>query len=234
MKKVRKTATIVSLLVLFCINVYGSQNTSITSFNKAKKILKKKIYKDNKFKKAFYSNCSYSWEKYTFESGKTRWKEVVNKESCGYIPRTKSNRANFIEYEHIVPAHAFGHSLPCWKEGGRKNCRKVSNKFRLMESDIMNLVPAIGELNADRSNYTFTILEGEPRKYGSVDFEVDFKKRKVEPREEIRGQIARTYLYFAKNYGLKISKKQKQLFKSWNNMYPMTDLERSKKMCLLR
>jgi deoxyribonuclease-1 len=89
-----------------------------------------------------------------------------------------------------------------------------------MEADLYNLVPAIGELNADRSNFTFTELVGEPRKYGKVDFEVDFKMRKVEPRNEIKGQIARTYFYFHKTYNLPISKKQLQLFNAWNKQYP--------------
>jgi deoxyribonuclease-1 len=114
----------------------------------------------------------------------------------------------------------------CWRKGdekcvkrngksykGRRCCSKVSKKFKLMESDIYNLVPAIGEINADRSNFTFTELPGEPRNYGDVDFEVNFKARKVEPRDEVKGQISRTYFYFKKEYGLRISEKQMKLFK---------------------
>ena len=89
-----------------------------------------------------------------------------------------------------------------------------------------NLVPAIGELNGDRSNFSFTQLSGEPRRYGKVNFEVDFKDKKVEPPEFSKGQIARTYLYFKKTYDLSISKKQLKLYKVWNKQYPMTDKER--------
>ncbi|KAB7884890.1 endonuclease I [Poseidonibacter ostreae] len=224
--KLNTIATITILIGLFS-TLYGSGNETISSFSKAKKTLNKKVYNKKDLRYAFYSNCKYNNEKYTYKSGKKRWKLVVDKQSCGYIPRTKSKRANFIEYEHIVPAHAFGHNLTCWNKGndscyskkkdkhykGRKCCSKVSKQFKLMQADIYNLVPAIGELNADRSNFTFTELNGEPRKYGEVNFEIDFKARKVEPPEYSKGQIARTYLYFKKTYNLPISKKQMKLFR---------------------
>lgn len=94
-----------------------------------------------------------------------------------------------------------------------------------MESDLHNLVPAIGEINGDRSNYSFAMLEGEVRRYGSCDFEVDFKARKVEPAPRIRGDIARTYFYMRKQYGLKISKKQSQLFEAWSKLDPVDEWE---------
>lgn len=40
-----------------------------------------------------------------------------------------------------MPAHNFGKHLPCWKNGGRKGCRK-DKTFKAMESDMHNLVPA--------------------------------------------------------------------------------------------
>jgi len=94
-----------------------------------------------------------------------------------------------------------------------------------MEADLHNLVPAIGEANGDRSNYSFAMLEGEPRAYGSCDFEVNFKARKAEPAPEVRGNIARTYFYMRDQYGLKISKKQTQLFHAWSKLDPVDDWE---------
>ena len=238
--KFKTIATITILIGLFS-TLYGSGNETISSFSKAKKTLNKKVYNEKDLKYAFYSNCKYNSEKYTSKSGKQKMKLVVDKQSCGYIPRTKSKRANFIEYEHIVPAHAFGHNLTCWNEGndkcyskkkgkyykGRKCCNKVNKQFKLMQADIYNLVPAIGEINGDRSNFTFTELSGEPRVYGDVNFEVDFKARKAEPPEYTKGQIARTYLYFHKTYNLSISKKQMKLYKVWDKQYPITDSEKN-------
>ena len=94
-----------------------------------------------------------------------------------------------------------------------------------MEGDLHNLQPAIGELNADRSNYRFSMLGGEPRNYGACDFEVDFKERKAEPPPNVRGDIARTQFYMADRYGLKLSKQQKRLLQTWDSSDPIDNWE---------
>ncbi len=230
---------LVATLLIGILQANG--NTRISSFSKAKKILKNKIYTTDNLKIGIYSNCSYESKQIKTKKGKTKYKLVVDKQSCNYIPRkSKNKRSNYIEWEHIVPAHAFGHALTCWNKGnnrcyskkkdklykGRRCCSKVSKQFKLMQADMFNLAPAIGELNADRSNYTLTMIDGEPRRYVAVDFEVNTKARKVEPPEFSRGQIARTYMYFKKTYNLSISKKQMKLYKVWNKQYPMTDKEK--------
>ena len=230
------TKILITFFLLIGI-LQANGNTKILSFSKAKKILQNKIYNTKDLQIAFYSKCTYESKKINA----SKYKLVVNKESCDYTPRTKSKRAHYIEWEHIVPAHAFGHNLSCWNNGndictqksnnkpykGRKCCNKVSKEFQLMQADMYNLVPAIGEINGDRNNFSFTELSGEPRIYGKIDFEVDFKTRKVEPPEYAKGQIARTYLYFKKTYNLPISKKQMQLYNAWNTQYPITDKEKS-------
>jgi deoxyribonuclease I len=44
-----------------------------------------------------------------------------------------------------------------------------------------------------RSNYSMAMIEGEQRQFGACDVEI--AERKIEPRPEIRGDIARIYLY---------------------------------------
>ena len=123
-----------------------------------------------------------------------------------------------------MPAWEFGHQLQCWQNGGRKACKK-NPRFKRMEADLHNLVPAIGEVNGDRSNFGFTQLSGEPRVYGQCDMEVDFKRRKVEPVEHRRGDIARTYFYMRDQYGVRISRKQEQLFNAWAKLDPVDQWE---------
>ncbi len=41
-----------------------------------------------------------------------------------------------------------------------------------MEAVLHNLAPSVGELNGDRSNHPYGIVEDEPREYGACDFEV--------------------------------------------------------------
>lgn len=196
------------LLILILLFSSYSYAEHPSSFGKAKRILKE-VYADHK--RSFYCGCDY------IHQGK---KLVPVHESCGFNPRKNAKRAARIEWEHVMPAWAFGHQMQCWQSGGRKACKKNA-KFALMEADLHNLVPAIGEVNGDRSNYRFAQLSGEPRVYGNCDMEVNFKARKVEPTESVRGDIARTYFYMRDRYGVKLSKKQTQLFNAWAKNDPV-------------
>ena len=91
-----------------------------------------------------------------------------------------------------------------------------------MEADLQNLVPAVGELNGDRSNFRFAEIPGEARVYGACDFEVDRKNRTAEPPPGRRGDIARTYLYmhYAWKGALPLTKAQIERFRKWHKADP--------------
>lgn len=197
------------------------------SFSKAKKQMKQ-VYFDNQF--TFYCNCIYDYKK---EKG--REKMVVYNDSCGYKPRKNKKRGETIEWEHIMPAYRFASGLQCWNEKicvdkngksykGRKCCEKVDKKFRIMQADMYNLVPSVGELNGDRSNYSYGIIDGEARLYGECDFEVSGKK--AEPKEDIRGDIARTYFYMEETYNIELTNEERQLFIMWNKLDNISQWEK--------
>lgn len=204
-----------------------SSNLHAMSFSTAKKKLET-IY--NNKTSTFYCGCELEWD---MNEGKLQ----PNFSSCGYTPRNQLTskgkiniRALRIEWEHKIPAEEFGQQLGCWKSykddkgktvSARNACRKNSEKFKAMEGDLHNLEPAIGEINGDRSNFRYNMIEGEERVYGRCDAEVDFSTRVFEPAENIRGDIARVYFYFESEYGLKISRKQKQLFNAWDKIDPV-------------
>lgn len=198
-------------LCVWLLPVYGVAD-SAPSFSKSKRLLVQ-MYQQNPV--SFYCGCDYQ------TVGK---KLKPNWSSCGYTPRKNANRAARIEWEHVMPAWAFGHQLQCWQEGGRKACKRIAD-FKRMEADLHNLVPAIGEVNGDRSNYSFAQLTGEPRVYGQCDMEVNFKQRKVEPPVNRQGDIARTYFYMRDQYGLQISSKQEKLFAAWSIQDPVDQWE---------
>lgn len=102
-----------------------------------------------------------------------------------------------------------------------------------MESDLYNLVPAIGEVNGDRSNFKFGMIVGEKRMYGRCDVEIDFKSKRAEPKPDVRGDIARVYFYMRDRYGINLSKQQKQLFIAWNKSDPIDDWEIKKNKMVL-
>ena len=145
------------------------------------------------------------------------------------------------EWEHLIPAENFGRQFSCWREGndkcvnkkgktykGRRCCTKVNKKYRVMQADLHNLVPAVGELNADRSNFRFDFTIGQPEQYGECKFNVDFKQRRARVKEDIRGIIARDYLYFNKQYNMRISKQELKKFKAWNKKYPPNAWEKER------
>ncbi|WP_205597709.1 endonuclease [Paraferrimonas sp. SM1919] len=182
------------------------------NFRKSKVELKK-LYANNLQLTSFYCGCDIKIKQ-------KLW--VPDHQSCGYQVRKQQKRAARIEWEHIVPAWEFGHQRQCWQQGGRKNCSKNDPVFRKMEADLHNLVPAIGEVNGDRSNFRFSQNNLQPDQYGHCPMMVDFKSRKAYPSPRSRGAIARTYLYFEQHYGLNIAKSQKQLYQVWNKQYPAT------------
>lgn len=226
------------LLIIILLTIFTVQtNTSVSSFSKSKKLLKK-VYKGHQV--SFYANCNYNYKDKN---------NMIIRKSCGYVPRNEytkkgniNKRARRIEWEHVIPAENFGRQFKCWRKGstqciksngksfkGRRCCSKVNEKFKYMQADLHNLVPTVGELNADRSNFRYGMISKEKRLYGkNIDFEVDFKMKRAEPRDSIKGNIARTYFYFEKTYNMKISKKDKKLFKAWDKLDPVDEWERKR------
>lgn len=204
-----------------------SQNTRIKDYRLAKRILKK-IHAKNQ--REIYCGCAYEYTK-----GNNSIPIPVLDLSCGLAIRSNKQRGYRMEWEHVVPAHRFGRELSCWKEklcskngkkfGGRNCCNILSSEFARREADLHNIQPSAGELNADRANFSFGEIPGEERKYGTCDFEVDFKKKLAEPREEIRGDLARSYLYMNEAYSLGLSQKEIQLFNEWNRLDPPDEWE---------
>ncbi|MEY8253146.1 MAG: endonuclease [Colwellia sp.] len=204
------------ILILIALMTTSLVNAEIPSSFRAAKKEAVKIYHDHKA--TFYCGCDIEWK------GK-KGAGKPSLESCGFKVRKQIKRASRTEWEHVMPAWLFGHQLQCWQTGKRKNCSKNSPKFKTMESDLHNLVPAIGEVNGDRSNYSFTDWNGKPHQYGQCAMVVDFKARQVQPPKRSRGAIARTYLYMADQYKIKLSKSQKQLMTAWDKTYPVSSWE---------
>ncbi|MGK0366897.1 MAG: deoxyribonuclease-1, partial [Thermoproteota archaeon] len=165
-------------------------------------------------------------------------KKKVSHQECGYSYNKYKKRSRRLEWEHIVPAHAFGQSFSEWRDGhekcknrkksykGRRCAHKVSKKFKFMEADMYNLFPSVGSINATRSNYSMAVItEKAGKKFGKCD--VKILNRKIEPPNHVKGDIARVYLYMDQAYpghGI-ISNKNSKLFASWNLIDPIDDAE---------
>jgi len=156
-KKLTSFVISLTIILLFSGPGYTADhgNTTNQSFSKAKKLLERQVYHDHRT--TFYCGCPFNADKKI--------------PPCdNYAPKRDNKRSHRLEWEHIVPAHAFGQSFYEWRNGdpecvtrkgkpfkGRNCARKVAIPFRYMEADMYNLVPAIGEINGLRSNLDLVI-----------------------------------------------------------------------------
>lgn len=135
-------------------------------------------------------------------------------------------RAKKLEWEHVVTAWTLGHQRQCWQNGGGRKACGADPAFARAEGDLVNLVPAVGEVNNDRSNLPFSVWTQRPQTiYGQCQTVVDFKAGAVQPRPEVRGRIARIYMYMHETYSLRMSGQDKQLMCAWARSTPVDQWE---------
>ncbi len=215
-------------LMLFTGAAYAA-NTSNTSFNKAKKMLERNVYYDHR--ETLYCGARFDEKK-----------KVIIPE--GFKTTKHVKRAKKVEWEHVVPAENFGRTFSEWRDGhelcvnskgksfkGRKCAEKMNTEYRYMQADMFNLFPAIGAVNAMRSNYNFVMLPDVRSEFGSCPMKID--SRKAEPPVSARGRIARTYFYMEMTYPrYKMSKQQRQLMTAWDKQFPVEawECERNKRI----
>ncbi|PCJ17469.1 MAG: hypothetical protein COB02_13690 [Candidatus Cloacimonadota bacterium] len=115
---------------------------------------------------------------------------------------------------------------------GRRCLTKVSDEYSLMQADMHNLYPAIGEVNGYRSNFPMAEITGEAREFGKCDAEI--ANHTFEPRNEVRGDIARTHLYMQDSYPkhLNYSDEMSAMLKKWDSLDPVDtwECDRNKKI----
>lgn len=209
------------------------RNYANHSFARAKHMLEDAVYFDHR--ETLY--CGFSFNEH---------KNVLLPD--GFQTPAHPGRSRKIEWEHAVPAENFGRSFPEWEEGsrecidskgnpfkGRKCVEKANPEYRYMQADMHNLFPAVGAVNAVRSNYRYSELPGVPSSFGICKAKVDGKR--FEPPDRAKGQVARAALYMDAAYPrYSLSRQQRQLFEAWNKKFPVTEWEcvRSKRISNLQ
>lgn len=212
---------LLSLSLASTASTLSTPNESSASFTKAKRILTDNIYNSVLPNKTIYCAASFNGKRIT--------------DLNGFYSNKYKSRSKRIEYEHVVPASAFGINFKEWKLGdtrcvnrkgkkykGRRCVGKVNSAYKKMQADMYNLYPAIGAANALRSNYPYSLVEGEP--LGKCNLEI--KDKEANPPNRAKGIVSRVSLYMNEaytKYDLEIW--QHILFIYWNNTFPVTDTE---------
>jgi deoxyribonuclease-1 len=206
------------------LSIRGNHN--IEDFNRAKKALHK-IF--DGYEETLYCGCRY-------------YGKELNLNSCGISIPDAPKRLKRLEWEHMVPAAKFGEAIKAWITGddvcvesssgkghkhsgakGRKCAEKASPLFRQMEGDLYNLWPESGEVNGARSNKPPRESVEVTRTFGTCGTKIG--KKYFEPRKEVRGIVARAYLYMNWAYEVSVSEDEKTMFEKWDRDNPPTPWE---------
>lgn len=183
-------------------------------FDSAKRVARK-IYPSQS--QTWYCGCTFRWQ---------GDKAHIDLASCGYKVRKNVQRAQRLEWEHVVPAQQFGHQRACWQQGGRDLCSSKDRHFKQMEGDLFNLRPSIGEVNGDRAHYRFAELDHNKPHYGACPVTIDPRRELVEPRDSIKGDTARIYFYMIDRYQIPVTAAELTLFLKWHQQDPVDMAER--------
>lgn len=122
---------------------------------------------------------------------------------CGVgFDGTKRNNANQpLSIEHTFPADAIAETEPGCTD---RTCS--ATRVQRAMADLQNLWPAVQRVNSSRSRLRYGVIEGESaRRF--TEFCPDFErgsgtKAVVEPRDDVKGDIARSLVYMHFVYGL--------------------------------
>lgn len=222
MKIYNQAFFVVLFIILFPVQISAKGNITIDSFNNAKRMLERQVYFDHRL--TIYCNAEFDEHKNI---------TIPN----GFQTSTHPKRTQKVEWEHAVPVENLGRAFPEWREGspecvnkdgssfkGRKCAEKVNMEFRYMQSDMYNLFPAIGAVNATRSNHQYAQLSETAITFGSCPAKTDGTR--FEPPDYAKGELARAALYMEASYPrYSISSQQKRLFSVWDKMYQVTEWE---------
>lgn len=171
-----------------------------------------------------YCGCTWAWTKNG--AGK------MQLSACGYVASTQPRAAQQLTWTPIVPLRAMGKGRECWRRGGEKACSAGDDAFQAMSSDLHNLVPAGGEVAMDRAGADFGELPSALPRYGLCPSKFDRAAGLFEPRDEVKGFVARVTFYMADRYAIRLSEQQQDLLMEWDRSFPVTpwEAEREKKL----
>jgi deoxyribonuclease-1 len=202
----------------------GKRSEKVVTFTTAKNKLYSKVYRNSG--ETLYCGCDWSNRK-------------TDLQSCGlqsYFPKKQRKRSSRTEAEHAIPASWLlkvnGKFRQCAidskkvKESAREYCKKHDIEYKQAHNDLVNLFPAVGQINADRSNKPFVeTVKNKVKSYGKCDIQIG--SRGIIPPPDRKGDIARVAFYMGDKYGVTYSKRQLDLFKAWDKSDPVSAKERA-------
>lgn len=135
--------------------------------------------------------------------------------------------------EHVYPADWIAEHYGC---DNRDACPVQA--YRFAEADLHNLRPAIGNINSSRQDTSLGEIPGEQRRF--QEYCPDYERTSgdsavVEPRDAVKGDMARSLLYMLNAYGLGLPDDMElQMLLKWHASDPPDDAERARNAAIAR
>ena len=125
--------------------------------------------------------------------------------------------------EHAYPAQWMAESFGC---ENRNTC--ANPEYGFAETDLHNLWPALGRINSSRGDLPYGTIEPDGNRF--VEFCPDYERSSgsdavVEPRDEVKGDLARSVLYMSHAYGFPLHGLDELLI-DWHRSDPPDETER--------
>lgn len=167
--------------------------------------------------------------------------QKVDFQACEKCPHVSTS----IQWIPLVTSQHMAQHLRCYQEKicihpkngqrfkGLSCCKKTNETYQHMQQDLHNRVPEIAFFKQQRKEYRFGIIPSEnlspaDYKHGNCHFYIDKKHKRIEPAPQIRGIIARTYLYMQDTYQIMLTEEERRLFLHWHQHYPPSTWERER------
>ncbi|MDE0521014.1 MAG: endonuclease [Boseongicola sp.] len=124
------------------------------------------------------------------------------------------------ERKRIWVEHVYASS---WIEQAKESaCNDAHKGICEGAGDLHNLWPALRSTNQRRSNHPFGNIAGESKQaFPSYCDDFEFYNEMVEPRDDVKGDVARSILYMMEAYDLPLPKQMKfSLLMKWHRQDP--------------
>lgn len=199
------------LLFLTAITLFGRGYEAPDNRTQAVKLIKK-IHFD--YKKTWLNGCDY-----TYDLQSCMDKTMVDTSTCSVQEQNQT-----VKWIQVVPDSFYGRNRECMNEEvcvskytgknykGKRCCRQSDAEYRKMEADLFNLIPVVSAVAEKRTDQIFQEVKAPKYRVGKVKMDDAF----IEPPDNLKGDIARVYLYMNERYGLDLTLDEKEAYYYWH------------------
>ncbi len=203
-------------LLLITLTLFGRGLEAPDNRSQAKNVL---MMIDLDYKKSAINGCIYDYDKTSCMD-----KTIVDVNSCDLVENNLT-----IKWVQVVPDTFYGRNRACMNEkkcvniftkelfGSPMCCRRIDTEYKKMEADLFNLIPVVSTLAEAQKGWIYGVVKTPLKMIGRTKIGT----KAIEPPDEVKGNVARVYLYMDGRYGLQLSKEQKSLYEAWNSLDPV-------------